>query len=249
MRIVTCASLVVVISVFTITAQATWPVCFYVDTDMVAELQAESPFTGPIKLAGRSGPGGDHERSGLFDNVSVCWERSAGGLCYEAVDDGYGMFDVLDPGFWGLYGGPSPHLLEDFGNPVPCLMTSGDASYASGVYQLWDATLGNPWQVWWHFGVDVYVDSTADFHTVEFGIGDASAPSGPPGQQTLGHVVGVTWTSNAEGENVLQCVTDIDYVEVPAEQWIGGWHSIWFCGPGFTPVEGSSWGRVKALFR
>ncbi len=245
MKTVTGVGLAIVFSVIAMAAQAGWPVYFYVDQNLVAELEAGGCFDGPIKLAGRSGPCGSHERSGLYDNLAVCVFWDAHGFCYLGEDGG--TFDFLDTLFWASYGGPSPQLLEDFGNPSPCLMTSGDASYASGLYSLVPASLG--WGEEWYFFVDVYVDSAADFHTVELGIADADAPSGPPGQQTLGHVVGVTWTNSATGENVLQCVTDIDCEEVPVEGWIGGWHRIGFGGSGFSPVEVSSWGRVKGMFR
>ncbi len=216
----TCVGLVVSFALLAMAAQATWPVYSPVDMKLVAELQAESPFDGPIKLAGRSGPCGDHERSGLYDNLAVCFFWNAHGYCYCGNDGG--TFDFLDTSYWGLYGGPSPHLLEDFWNPPPCLMTSGDASYASGLYPFEVANLGSSFQHDWCFFVDVYVDSTAEFHTVEFGIADADAPSGPPEQQMLGHVVGVTWTNNLQGDSVIQCVTDIDYEGVPAGAWVGG---------------------------
>lgn len=243
MKAVTCVILAVSLALFAMAAQATWPVSFYVDSEMVVELQAAAGFSGPIKMAGRSGASGDDERSGLYDNLTVYYDWDAHSYAIEE------FFDVLDPSLWGLYGGSSPRLLLDFGNPAPCLMTSGDSLYASGLYSFESMSLGQSWIDQWWFGVDVYVGSTAEFHTVEFGIADADAPSGPPGQQVLGHVVGVTWTTNPQGVSVLQCVTDIDYAEVPAAAWAGGWHRIGFGGPGFSPVEPSSWSRVKMMFR
>ncbi|MCK4512139.1 hypothetical protein KAW64_10390 [bacterium] len=222
-------------------AQADYWVYFSVDAVHVAELRQGSQFTGPVKLAGRSGPMGDDVRSGLFDNVVLVYILGSHG--WIVVDD---TFDSLDTSLWGLYGGPSPHLLEDFGNPSPCLMTCGDSLYASGVYSL-DPICPHV-ERWW-LQADVYLSSTAEYHTIELGIGSEFAPSGPPGQQTLGHVVGMTWTRNPAGESVLQCVTDTQSIEVPAGDWTGGWHRFTVGGQGFSPVEASSWSRVKALFR
>jgi hypothetical protein len=245
MRVAMCVGLVAILSLLAVTAEATWPVHFYVDSEPVALLQAESPFAGPVKLEGRSGPEGTDERSGLFDNVRVTFYWDAHGL-YWPDDD----FETLDLLGWGVYGGPSPHLLGDFGNPAPCLMASGDSLCASGVYTLAPPPpLGSGWLDNWYFEVDVYVQSSADFHAVEFGIADDDAPSGPPGQQTLGLLAGVTWTNNAQGESVLRFTTDVDCAEIPAGAFLDGWHTIGFSGSGFSPVEAPTWGRVKAIYR
>ena len=193
-----------------------------------------------VKLAGRSGPSGDDQRSGLYDNL-VVWSHSDdhGMLMYNVP------FDQLE-GWFELYGDPSPHILADFGNPSPCLMTAGDSLCSSGVYGPYSSLVG---QFVLEFFVDVYVGSTADFHEVEFGVALDSAPSGPPGQEVLEHVIGVTWTNNLQGANVLQCVTELDCLEVPAEQWVAGWHTVgfyWLCS---SPVEASSWTRIKAMFQ
>lgn len=243
MRTAMCSGLAIAIGVFAVTAEATWPVRFYVDSEMVATLQAESPFVGPVKLEGRSGPQGHDERSGLYDNLLVFLWWDAHGLCWSD------QFETLDLSFWGLYGGPSPHLLEDFGNPAPCVMTSGDSLYASGLYSFDQLPLGGPFLDSWYFDVDVYVGSSSAFHAFEFGIADADAPSGQPGQQTLGLLAGVRWSESAPGVNVLQCITDVDYAEIPGVVLLEGWHTMGFSGGGFTPVSSSTWGRVKAMFQ
>ena len=250
MKAATYVGLVLACSLFASTAQATenarfvTDILFQVDGNVVASLESHWPIYGPIKLAGRSGPCGDDERSGLYDNAIVVYfyGGSHGIILLDAP------FDSLATSVWGLYGGPSPHLLMDFGNPSPCLMTSGDSSYESGVYSLDDSVIPGGGDSWF-LQVDVHVGSTADFHGIAFGIGADDAPSGPPGEQTLGHKIGVTWTNNGQGENVLQCVTDLEYEEVPAAAWIGGWHTVGFACPRPTPVEAASWTRVKALFR
>ncbi len=245
MKLAVCVSLAGVLGLFAVTAEATWPVDFRVDGETIAVLQAESPFEGPVKLEGRSGPEGIDERSGLYDNIAVVFYWDAHGLVWP-----YDEFVTLDLSLWGLYGGPSPHLLGDFGNPAPCLMTSGDSLYASGIYFLdFSVAPGSGWLQNWYFSVDVYVRSSADFHSMEFGIADDEAPSGPPGQQTLGLLAGVTWTTNAEGESILRLTTDIDSVEVPAEAFLDAWHTIMFSGGAFSPVEATTWGCVKALYR
>jgi len=246
MRVVMCVGLVALLDLLAVTAGATWPVEFYVDSEAVAVLQAELPFAGPVKLEGRSGPEGTDELSGLFDNVAVTffWGGSHGLIW---PDD---RFDTLDLSVWGVYGGPSPGLLDDFGNPAPCLMASGDSLCASGVYTLGPPPpLGAGYMGYWDFKVDVYVRSSADFHGVEFGIASEGAPSGPTGQQTLGLLAGVTWTNDAQGESILRFTTDADCREVSAEGLLDGWHTIGFWGLAFSPVEASSWGRVKALYR
>jgi hypothetical protein len=238
------AVVAVALGFFAVSAEATWPVGFYVDSEPVAVLQASSPFIGPVKLEGRSGAQGDDERSGLYDNVRVCLWWDAHGLCWP-----YDEFETLDLFVWGLYGGPSPHLLVDFGNPAPCVMTSGDSLYASGLYSLGRVPLGSPVLDAWYFDVDVYVGGSSAFHAFEFGIADADAPSGPPGQQTLGLLAGVRWSQGADGVNVLQCITDVDYVEIPAVVLPEGWHAMGFSGRGFTPVSRSTWGQLKAIFK
>ena len=251
MKSVMCVPLAILSSLLIATGSVaqTEAVTFSVDGVAVAELESywstQGIGAGPLMLAGRSGPDGADERSGLHDNLEYCaWFYGP-----HAVGD-IDPFDSLDTWKWGLYGGPSPHLLEDFGNPPPCLMTSGDSSYASGLYSLQATYFVGPGTEWWYMHTDVHVGSAEQFHSVEFGLGDDLAPSGPPGEQTLGHVIGVILATNAQGETVLQCSTDIDYEEVPAGMWIGGWHTIRIASYNTVcPVEVSSWGRVKALFR
>jgi hypothetical protein len=242
LRIAACTLLVVLSTLHIAPARADWEVSFYVDGEMIAYLLLEEPFVGPIKLAGRSGPSGDDEHSGLYDNVYLGYILGSHG--WPEVEEG---FDALHTSFWGLYGGPTPRLLEGFGNPSPCLMTCGDSTYASGVYSLDPIS---PDVDWWELLADVRLSSTADFHTIEMGIGAELAPSGPPGQQTLEHVVGMTWTRSWDGQSVIRCVTDCQSAEVPAGDWAGDWHRFAICGRGFfTPVEASSWSRIKAVFR
>jgi hypothetical protein len=183
---------------------------FYVDDVLVAELySAAQPTAMPIKLAGRSGAYGTSERSGLYDNVFV----ELGGSTTVCDDD----FMALDTGYWGSYGSPQPHLLTDFGDPAPCLMTSGDDWNDSGLYSL----QSYDWSDGFVFEADVHVNSTDDYHNVEFGIADAVQPDG----EQLGHVIGVNWKNGGGGLNVLRCTTDAGSLEVPAAT-TGAWHRI-----------------------
>ena len=219
-------------------------IIFCVDYDEVAVLECTWPACGPIKLGGWSGPDGTDESSGLLDNaVVVYYYGGSHGILL--VND---TFDSLAVSEWGTYGGPSPRILSGVGNPEPCLMSCGDASYESGVYTLEDCLVPSGGDNW-HCDVDAYVSQAADFHGVTFGIASQSEPGGPPGEQTLGHVIGMTLTSSDPGESVLRCRTDLEEVNVPANDWIGDWHRLSFHCPRPTPVDALSWARVKALFR
>lgn len=215
------------------------PVRFWVDGVVVAELESSvRPSARPIKLAGRSGASGTDERSGLFDNVFVV---ASGGTT--VCED---RFVSLDTAYWGLYGAPTPHLLPSFGNPAGCLMASGDWINDSGVYSL----DGYDWRAGFQVQADIYVDSAADYHSVEFGIADRDAPVA----EQFGHVVGLTLEGDSMRGLVLQCATDMDYTAV-AGPAANEWHTIVITtydpplDAPWTAVESSSWGSIKALFR
>lgn len=244
MKALACGALVVIVSLHAMPASAWWPVGFRVDDQRIASLTLGEEFTGPVKLAGRSGPAGDDERSGLFDNVWLTYILGSHGWIH--LEDHFDYPDTLLFWGWELYGGPTSRLLMDFGNPAPCLMTCGDSLYASGLYSL-DPVY--PDVESWQLSADVYLGSTDEFNTIELGIGSTLSPEGPPGEQTLAHVVGMTWTTNSRGERIIRCVTDIESVDVPVSHLTSGWHTFQISGLGFSPVERATWGRVKALFR
>ena len=201
-------------------------ISFHVDDVLVAELYSSTPPSArPIQLAGRSGVYGTDERSGLYDNVLV----EVGGGTVVCEDD----FTSLDTGYWGAYGYPEPHLLTDFGNPQPCLMTSGDDWNDSGLYSLQTFD----WSGGFVFEADVHVGSTEEYHNVEFGIADRDAPVG----EQMGHVIGANWKNGGGGLNVLRCTTDAGSVEVPAPA-VGEWHRIRISSaPSAPPITVHFW--------
>jgi len=211
---------------------------FWVDGAVVAELESSvRPSARPIKLAGRSGATGTDERSGLFDNVFVAANGGAT-VCED-------RFASLDTGYWGLYGTPTPRVLTDFGSPAGCLMTAGDQMNDSGVYSL----DGHDWRAGFQVQADVYIDSAADYHSVEFGIADRNAPTG----EQMGHAVGVTLEGDSMRGLVLQCATDMGYTAVSGPS-VNAWHTIVITtydpplDAPWTAVEASTWGSIKALF-
>ncbi|MFH1597966.1 MAG: hypothetical protein ABIB97_02755 [Patescibacteria group bacterium] len=208
-------------------------VFFIVDGETVAQLECqEFPMAKPIKLAGRSGGSGCYQRSGLIDNVYVELGET-GVVCNED-------FQCFEVGGWVLYGEPSPVILLDFGNPLPCLMTSGDSWYDSGICS---EALYN-WSAGFHFAAYAHVDQQAAFHSVEMGIADQDAPT----DEGIGHVIGVNWKTSGQGDYILQLDTDIETVQVPAPS-CGQWHWIEIIGIPTTSVESTDWGSIKALYR
>jgi hypothetical protein len=125
-------------------------------------------------------------------------------------------------------------------------MTSGDSRNDSGVYSH-DAF---DWRAGFQVQADVYIDSSADYHSVEFGIADR----GVPVEDQFGHVIGVTWEGDSARATSLQCVTDMGYVAVAGPS-VGEWHTVIVTtynpplDAPWTSVEASSWGAIKALFR
>jgi hypothetical protein len=224
--------LAIVVALAATEAEAT-QVRFYVDGALIAELESDSaPSDKPLKLAGRSGSNGGDEDAGLLDNVCL----TIGG-----ADIFCDPFDELDLGFWGRYGSPLPRLLTSFGNPEPCLMTAGDASYDSGLYSL----DGYDWQQGFLIQADAYVDIAAPYHAVEFGIATWDEPSG----SGLPHDIGVNWKTTGAGDHVFVCSTDLGQVLVPASDHLGQWTTIVVTTGTLTAVEQTTWGTIKALFR
>ena len=197
-------------------------------------LTEEQPTARPLKLAGRSGAGGADTLSGLYDNLHLVVDCSS----FER----WHYFDTIDESFWGTYGSPSPRILDTYGNPAPCLMTSGDSWHDSGLYSLqtFDWTCGFTIQA------DVRVDSAANFHNVEFRIADRDVPE----DDVFGHVIGINWKTPSGSPNVIQCVTDADSYWIPTEEdWLTQWMTIVISFQPSNPVEESSWGAIKALYR
>lgn len=176
---------------------------FYVDGTLVAELKSGSqPTAKPVKIAGKSGAFGDDPLSGLCDNVIV---RANGDVLIREDP-----FDELEYSFWDLYGTPSPKILDVFGNPKPCLMTSGDGWDGSGIHSeaLYDWTDGFLLQA------DFYT-AEGSYRGLEIGIAETDEPI----DEDLNHVIGVRWQA---GAGTLECITDIAEEEVPLptfEQW------------------------------
>lgn len=227
------------IRVSSVPSPPTISVYFWLDDVLVAELPSfVQPTARPIKIAGRSGSSGNNERSGLYDNVFVY----ANGGAFVRVDE----FATLDTGFWGTYGSPTPHILGDFGNPLPCLMTSGDSVYDSGLYSLglFD------WSQGFQIEIDGHVAAAASYHSVEFGVADRNEPE----NNQFGHVIGVNWKRTGAGDYILQCNTELDE-ERPPGPTPGEWHAIIVTtyDPPLerptSPVELSTWGAIKGLYR
>jgi hypothetical protein len=187
------------------------------------------PSCGVIKLAGQSGPDGGDESSGLFREICVILSPNPGIVRYESFGG-----PAIDTSYWTLFGVPEAHIVESFGQS--CLMASGDSLGLSGVYsqESYDWSSGFSSHFW------VRVGSEADFHSLEFGIADVSDPA-----QLL---LGMRWHNNNEGENVLQFVTDISCVEVPAPP-VGRWYHVEQSADVFTTTGSSSWSRIKAMSR
>jgi hypothetical protein len=208
---------------------------FIVDGETVAQLQcSEFPAAKPIKLAGRSGGSGAYQRSGLIDNVFIeLFDSRQGVICDQD-------FECYDVSYWTTYGSPSPVVLTDFGNPAPCLMSSGDSYYDSGV----TSQALHDWSHGFSFALDAYVNAEAAYHSVEVGISDQDVPP----ETGVGHIIGVNWKTSGQGVYMLQLDTDIETVQVPAPA-VGEWHRIEIVGTPGTPVERTSWGRIKARVR
>lgn len=209
-------------------------VFFIVDGETVAQLDcAELPTAKPIKLAGRSGGYGNYQRSGLFDNVFIELFDEDEVICDQE-------FECYDVTYWTTYGTPSPVILTDFGNPAPCLMSSGDSWYDSGVCSqaLFD------WSHGFSFAADVHVDAEAAFHGVEMGIADQDIPP----DEGVGHIIGINWKTTGAGDHVLNLDTDLERVTIPGPT-VGQWHRIEIVGMSATAVDNTSWGVLKALYR
>ena len=221
------------------TARGVVPVFFSVDGEPVMTLNREGGFRGYIFLSGQSGPDGGDDRSGLYDNVWVSFYWNAHGC---GIEDEFGVL-ALDEFHWIPYGEAEPQLVGDFGNPLPCLMSSGDSLAYGGVYW-YDFINFDGGQ--FSFAVDVYVRSAAEFHSVLFGVVDEELVPRDP--LVPGSMIGVYLGLSSAGQCVLRCLTDIDSMEVPAAELVGAWHTIRFYSDNSSPVEGSTWTRVKAMY-
>ena len=211
---------------------------FFVDGGKVGELHCdEFPTAKPIVLAGRSGPSGHDYSSGLFDNVYIeLFDSGRTVIC----DQDFTCYEV---GYWTLYGSPRPVIVPDVGNPEPCLMSSGDSWYDSGVAsgQLFD------WSQGFSFAADVLIDQDANFHGVEFGIADEDTPP-ESDEESMGRIIGADWGHTGTGGLVLQMRTDVQDESIPGPA-VGQWHRIEILGTPETAVEGTTWGVVKGLYR
>jgi hypothetical protein len=98
----------------------------------------------------------DNGFAGASGGVTVCYDR----------------FVSLDTAHWGLCGSPAPHLLAGFGSPELSLMTSGDWQNDSGLYSH-DVC---DWRAGFQIQADVYVGSTTDCHSIEFGVAGRNVP-------------------------------------------------------------------------
>lgn len=234
--------LVLGVMLFAYVADALVPVVFRVDGEEVITLDREGSFRGYIVLAGQSGPGGHDERSGLYDNVSVSfWWNAHGWVIVDAFDT-----LELNPFSWIAYGDAAPRLVSDFGNPSPCLMSSGDSLGMGGVYWYYfiNYDVGQ-----FYFEVDVYVGTAADFHRVEFGVFDEELGTECCGRPATGARIGASLGLNAEGQSVLHCFTDIESAELAASGLVGEWHRVTFSSNNSSPVESATWTRLKAMYR